>query len=511
MIFHLLIVDDEGPIRNGLSQFIDWDSIDCIVDDTACDGLDAIEKLHKYNINIVITDIKMPEADGLALSKYIHENFPEVMVIILSGYADFSYAQTAIQYNVADFLLKPTSKDQLIEAVQNVQKRLITSKAFNQVAGEEITFLKDQLLQELTDTQITAPLRTRLQNYKIQLDSYFIAAFQLLAPSKDLNFLKNIITKQKHNNYCYRYNNLLLSIYFTEDKSSDTLSSILHNCKEIQEIMDSLYSLDTSIGISRYHTSSEEFAAAASEAIHALTLNFYSDSKISLFRREHNLTDYTLTTEDTLTLYNLETYLYNWDFKSAFSAVTAIFTKLKSQFAKSIDVKNICIQIYYITSRILMKKELGQPPAEILHRIQTSSAIFQLQSIIQELLEYTESSLTKSGKGYSQIVENSISYIHANLANPLSLDIIANHVHVNSSHLSRTFKKECKESITEYINKSRIKRAQEILSNSNTLAYEVSEQVGFRDPAYFSSIFKKYTGYSPKEYKQKCLPPPPTH
>ena len=105
-------------MRKGISNFMDWDSIGCEVAGTASDGLEAIQFLRHNHVDIVITDIKMPEADGLAVAKFVFENLPDVKVILLTGYADFKYAQTAIQYNVSDFILKPTNKKDLFSSVK---------------------------------------------------------------------------------------------------------------------------------------------------------------------------------------------------------------------------------------------------------------------------------------------------------------------------------------------------------------------------------------------------------
>ena len=115
-------------MRKGISNFMDWDSIGCEVAGTASDGLEAIQFLRHNHVDIVITDIKMPEADGLAVAKFVFENLPDVKVILLTGYADFKYAQTAIQYNVSDFILKPTNKKDLFSSVKTAQQKIIAAR-----------------------------------------------------------------------------------------------------------------------------------------------------------------------------------------------------------------------------------------------------------------------------------------------------------------------------------------------------------------------------------------------
>ena len=165
MIFHLMIVDDETTIRKGLTQVVNWEAIDCIIQDTASDGLEAIEKLKENPVDIIITDIRMPESDGLDLAKYVMEHYPEIKVIILTGYADFEYAKTAIKYNVSDFLLKPISIEQVVASVQSAQKKIIASRQKNTAKKSDVAFMIDQLLQELTDASCSDTLAARLKEY----------------------------------------------------------------------------------------------------------------------------------------------------------------------------------------------------------------------------------------------------------------------------------------------------------------------------------------------------------
>lgn len=99
------------------------------------------------------------------------------------------------------------------------------------------------------------------------------------------------------------------------------------------------------------------------------------------------------------------------------------------------------------------------------------------------------------------IVEKALSFILENYSMKLSLKTIASNIHVNPSHLSRMFKKETGEVITAYINKTRIDKAKELLAFTDMLTYEIAEAVGFKDSAYFSLVFKKVTGVSPKDFK----------
>lgn len=511
MIFKLLIVDDEATMRKGIANFMNWASIDCTVAGTASDGMEAIDFLRKNAVDIIITDIKMPVADGLEVARFVYENRLDIKVILLTGYAEFEYARTAIRYNVSSFILKPTNKKALFEAVQEAQKELIVSKKNNAIAKEELAFLKDQLLQELTNQPLTPEYEERLNKLGIFLQQYYVAAFQMIPMGEDISALKKIIIDEKRNAYCYRYNNLIITIYFmdSEEKGAERSSvprNIIENCREIIHIAHALASQNTAVGISRFHQGPENFGIAVSEAIFALTQNFYSEENLSCFKLSSETSGYDLTAENSMALFQFENHLNNWQFQEAESVTDSIFMNFKQNFVNSRDAKNICSQIYYICSRVLIKKEVSPPSPKYLEQLHDASDIFVLEETTRALMAYTKSHLQSLSGSQNRLIENALRYIHGNLSAPLSLEHISEHLHISSSHLSRTFKRECGESLTEYVNRARVEKAKEYLEKSDILAYEVAELVGYHDPTYFSSIFKRYAGVSPTEYRQHITP-----
>lgn len=508
MIFKLLIVDDEATMRKGIANFMNWSSIDCTVTGTASDGMEAIDFLRKSPVDIIITDIKMPVADGLEVARFVYENRLDIKIILLTGYADFEYARTAIQYNVSSFILKPTNKKALFEAVQEAQKELIISKKNTAFAKEEIAFLKDQVLQELTNQPLTPELKERLDKLGISLQKYYVAAFQIIPMGEDIRALKKIIIDEKRNAYCYRYNNLIITIYFMESgEESGSVSSvplnIIENCREIIHIAHTLASQNAAVGISRFHQGPEDFGSAVSEAIFALSRNFYSEENLSCFTESVETGGYDLTAENSMALLQFENHLNSWQFQEAAGVMDSIFMNFKQNFVNSRDAKNICSQIYYICSRVLIKKEAAPLSSEYLEQLHSSSDIFALEETTRSLVDYTKCHLQSMSGSQNRLIENALRYIHSNLSAPLSLEHISDHLHISSSHLSRTFKRELGESLTEYVNRARVEKAKEYLEKSDILAYEAAELVGYHDPTYFSSIFKRYAGVSPTEYRQQ--------
>lgn len=474
---------------------MNWNSIDCEVAGTANDGLEAIDFLREHEVDIVITDIRMPEADGLCVARYVFENCPEKKVILLTGYADFEYAKTAIRYNVSAFILKPTNKKELFEAVQTAQSQLATSKRRQKIAREENAFLKEQFLQVMTDHSYRPPFEEKLRAYGICLDRYHVAAFQLIPYHDDISSLKKIIIDEKENAYCYRYNNLIITVYFDGD-----FDRVLQNCNEIETIMRTLDSREISVGISRLHTGPSSFRQAVSEAIQALTFHFYAENNVSVFSAE-KMENCDLTAENSLDLFQFENLLLDWQFQEAEILLRNIFAKFKRNFVNAQDVKTICSQIYYICSRITIKKELPALSSNHLTAIRGAGDIFALEQAVTGLFFAIRDSLCDTSTTQSQLAEKAMQYIEENISADLSLEQIADHLHISASHLSRTFKKTANISLTDHINQVRINRAKELLRGTDIYIYAISEMVGYHDATYFSSIFKKLAGVSPSEYR----------
>ncbi|WP_419955475.1 response regulator transcription factor [Neobacillus niacini] len=156
MPFKMLIVDDEPIICRGLQQTIPWDEYMVEVVDLAYDGAEAIQKIQEHgDIDLVLTDVRMPNVDGLRLAAFLAENYPDIRMIIISGYDDFKYAQQAIQLGVKDYLLKPVEVDELLQVITKITSTLQEErKAAQQIYQMN---LQNAIFHQVLDLPDTAP------------------------------------------------------------------------------------------------------------------------------------------------------------------------------------------------------------------------------------------------------------------------------------------------------------------------------------------------------------------
>lgn len=144
-MYKVVLIDDEHIIVEGLKKMIPWEKYDCTVVATASDGREGIETIKKYLPDIVFTDIRMPNLDGITMLAGIKSQFPDMQVTVLTGFRDFEYAQSAIKLGVTRFLLKPSKMDELIEALETMVGKLKEKTAAEIDTVEEPSDPKDEI------------------------------------------------------------------------------------------------------------------------------------------------------------------------------------------------------------------------------------------------------------------------------------------------------------------------------------------------------------------------------
>lgn len=513
MPWKLLIVDDEETICQGLG-YMPWEELDCVVGGIARDGAAAIEQIKSVQPDIVITDIKMPLVNGIGVARYVHENAPWIKVIILTGYADFEYAHSAIRYGVADYVLKPIAKDTLINSVKKITEAIDCDRNNRKLSREEF-------FRELASgSPGVKDLDLRAAKYGIALEGFHAAVFDAGESSpenspKRLDYIMESLSEKRPADYVFTLEGRLFWLGRTEGEYPRQFLDI---CGELINIGRLLYALFVSAGISGSHRGLAELPAAVNEALGALGRNFCSGKSISFYEEADPVPAkgvHALCAEELLIL---EKKLNDRAFYEVPQSITALFLKLKTLAALELDVQTVCVQVYYICTSVLSKNGLFFPPDGkdgtaldarqtdgFFLQIRNSRSIKNLENAVSELLVQTVALLSNSNRAVSLPVKRSLKYIHDNYHRDLSLEVIAGKININPSHLSRIFKKQIGEPVTKYINRVRIEKAKELLAFSGMLAYEAALATGYNDPTYFSHVFKKITGLSPKEFKNSIL------
>jgi len=519
-MINVLIVEDESIIRKGIVCLINWDDLDCKIDGECSNALDAIEFLESNHIDLIITDIVMPQISGLELCKHVNLNYPNIKIIILSAHSDFSYAQMAIKNKVGDYIIKSNFIKELPLSVAKtcaLIKEEHAAKNTTPLKEEYINKLKFMLVKNLIeDNPIDLPsekdciklLGMNLQNYYIIVSEieYMKLPEQKDDYSKPIEKLYNTALNELENISLWVDNHTFLTIInFNDNNSIANLQKIVLVINHILSVVNNYMSFQLNIGISKQHNNISHIKQAYHEA--ALTLNkLFIDNSLSIYEstRDTTKTDSLPSQKEVVQI--IMEQIQNGNQNEYISCLTNIFNKY---IDNTDNYDKIKIEILIIISncfRIIIENDLNIKNLEQFENT-VNSNILQSKSlnslfVIMQNWGLKVMHLDKTVNfNYNILVLKVNDYIKDNYASVVKLNDIASALHVNSSYLSRLYKKQTGDSIITTVNKYRINKAKELLNTENYLVSEVGFLVGIDDPAYFANIFTKHVGVSPKNYK----------
>jgi two-component system response regulator YesN len=468
----------------------------------------------------------MPKMNGIDLAKYIYEYHSDIKVIILTGYSDFSYAQSAIQYNVCGFVLKPTSTEKIFEAItkakniiskERIHKNKIDdleSKLSHHQSEMQQHFLLDVLSNIYTDPKI---IREKMNSLHISLQNYCSIVTQIHTANhydaeKEKHYiwtLKNCISEafkdKLHYSVIVNNSEICTFVCFNESNHMQNLQHVVESCSEMIDMANTFLDFEIHGGIGLFHQNPSNITTAYTEACQALSNQFYSNTE-NIFIYS-SIPDHLNAADTKIMNESIEQIIYlieNSNWIEVDKKLRSLFRHLKNSMYPIKTVKNSSILLYsFITKSLLhhvpSKKEL-EHTKNIYTKIHGSQSIDDLYKILSTTI-HSASDITVSESSTSEIVKKVTSYIQQHFNENISLSSIAETMHVNSSYLSRLFKKETNNTLTVAITKIRMEKAKELLLTTDKKIYEIANAVGIEDATYFSQLFKKYTGLNPKEYK----------
>lgn len=506
MAYSVMLVDNEPAIPRGLVQLIDWGAHGCAVRAIANDGADAVRQIQESPPDIVISDIRMPEMDGLELCAWVREHYPDIQLILLTGFPDFEYAQQAIQYEVVDFVLKPTTEEALSAAVDKACRRLRKDSG----AQKKSLLLEQQmLLAELIfhSRHSLLYILNKLSDLHILLDSYYVLSLEvmgqdsgeedatrLLQQAQDI-LLENCGERTaylvpKNDTCCYAVLNL------PEEENPEPI------CARAVDAVDQGTDFVLTIGVSRHHRNPLHLRNAAREADDAQKFALYS-TQPSVMRCEDLPRLSENTTNVLLEQVRLvESALESRSRDALLKNLEALFGLLRTEQVPFSSACQIVLLLHNFCVGLLLSHNLSADSLADLTTVRGES-LDDLEENLREVLLDTLNRISRTQGNIDSIIYEVKCYIDQNYSASLSLDALADMVHLSPSYFSKLFKREMGENLSTYILNTRIERAKFLLRTTDKKAYEIAEEVGIYDPVYFSKIFKKVTGLKPKEYRDR--------
>lgn len=498
MTIKMLIVDDEPIISQGLRMTIPWASYGVEVIGEAYNGKEATEILLKEEVDIVLTDVRMPEMDGIQLAQFIKERMPHIQVIIISGYDEFDYAREALRYQVKDYLLKPVDIDELVAKVKELKESILHERV--QRANEYKIEIRDTLSKLILTPQLHFSYVNQdlLQGRKYCVVVSEIPNYAALAKTQRTENLDEMREEWDRK----------LSQVFKEAVTffvhANVHVLVVPSDGLVQEALKNTLlesGLELVFGISSLFEDPSDVSKAYKQGVEALATKELTNENVLFYKEKKTVLpniDYTFLYET----------LFNYDFKVLEENVNDIFENMKLGQYSLIDMRDFCyelnIKIEQKLQGLLSVESLDDVTYQVTHELDlhfynTSDCLKEVMlSDLQMWIQVLEEE-NQGKKSWS--VEKAIKYIGENFYRDLKASEVANEIHITHNYFSMIFKKELGKSFNDYLNDLRIEKAMQLLTETSDRVYEIATEVGYSEYKYFVQVFRKRTGMTPTDYR----------
>lgn len=507
-LLKILVVDDKTIIRKGLVKKIQWESLGCILAGEAENGTVALRMITELKPDIVITDIRMPECDGISLLKHIYSNNTHIQTIVISGYDDFEYAQQAIKNGCIDYILKPINAAELNKSIEKACNIIKMNEKAKLLPGRTAQ-LSGYLYRIMHDMEIESESGFEQSDLDSIRNGYFCISVVRSFDSK--NVPKDEFTKESFEDYNYLFSvcdkkeqtiifciDIQTDCRFIENKIYGTINRLIfENKKEDTEII---------VGIGKLVMGIEQLHSSYNAALEALSY--------SLLNREQYIFKYSAVIEKKQFIVPAEEYesrlllnVTSGNIQAVNELLEAIFDKILS--IKDISISSISLQMAALCHVLLrIDSEFLDEIQKFLAKINNPDYLLSFKSIVNmkqvilNLFQMTMYKLQDSRGGKKVLVKKVKELISKNYYNEINVEAISKLFFISVPYLSKIFKSETGENLNEYITNFRIEEAKKLLKNDNNSIPQIAQSVGFPDHVYFYKVFKKITGVTPGEFRE---------
>lgn len=479
----VLLADDEFLVRVALSSTINWKDHGFDFIGTASNGVEAYEIILKERPDIVITDLTMPQMDGMELIRKVHEAGVKCEFIVLSCHNEFEYARQALKMGVFDYILKLSmDMKELTDILERLKEKILSDKG---VSAPAIEILEQQDLEHV-----------RFQAVVFHAD-YSEAGEQSRVNTQIMGFVRQM-TEEIGDKAVFEYRNIPILLLWEEYEG---LKQLL---EEIQAEIEKYLGCLAAIGIGKAVLGNRNIRESFESALHACGHRFYLGERAVCAWNEYQYREMKAV-----------------DFSSVFPGMKELLRigmgrEIRSCIISSLDrmiedkdmePEGIRMYLHELLLRIKLRaneQKEGIISEEMYGDIyQKVNQLDYLEGIRDEIVYFIDQVLDQLDlEEENELVRCAKKYVHSHLNEDLRVMEVSRQLGVNPDYLSHLFKMETGIRYIDYANQVRIERACERLRFTNDKIYEIGEQCGFENTNYFIKVFKKHTGLTPLDYKK---------
>ncbi|WP_227935601.1 response regulator transcription factor [Alkalihalobacillus deserti] len=501
-----IIVDDEKHVREGLLLLADWETFGIEMILEAADGNQAMKLISEHQPEIIFTDMSMPRCDGIDLLRWINDNKASAKTIVVSGYDDFKYTRNAIMYGSFDYILKPINPTELNETLSRAVAEWGKQNSVRLTNLENNRAVFDHLLSNSL-SQSSLPEQVALQLNVVGCQQYTVAVIPMAVlihkafKGNSEEAFKKVIETCNHylskENTGVAFQNMskeeeIVLLFWGIHDVRKIVNEVLLEIKRETEIYCPIVAGNSSDQLMvAYELANNKLAKlnlltltdrANEDGDYDLVYLLDYSEKVkwsihsgSIDQIDHILDEIFVTIEDRgyFTMGQLEV----WEEQ---------FSILKEHWLKEYEI-NYMNSIY----KGIHYWDQGGRFSFSLFKEEKKKEFYELMELVYDCKYSTK-------KNTVQMIEE---YIRNNYQKDIKLQDIADRFFLSREYISRKFKQEYQETITDYVTKIRLEKAKELLGNPFLKIYEIAETVGYQNDKYFIKVFKKREGQTPKEYR----------
>lgn len=504
-MWKVLLADDEPFVREGLRELIAWEELGYSLEGCYKNGKEILENIPLICPELVILDIQMPVMDGLEAAKIIRDKWPQTAVILLTAYSEFQYAKQAIDYRVSSYVMKRNVLEDLPGVLVKMKQQLEQTHGDKKRKSRMMSLLlhESEYIDPLSECS-ESTYRWFTEHFK----RFRMLVVQGCRVEKESDEPMKEQMQEKINAAFEGWEIQILAVSVMEYVVLVSMEQ-----KEEEELKTRCHSLLSCGGegtlllaVSRIYKGIDKVSGAYREILNYLSTHFldWNESEPNLI-----FTDRETTSGDeeiSLIMNQMITAMENGD-KSKASGEADRFLNCIRKYS-DVRIRSACMMLLAECRRVC--REFGWEDEEILHvtheegdtRIFRSTSISELVGWLRKCVLAVAEKTGSEKENEDDLIGRTKAFVEKNYARKLTLDDVAGAVYVNKSYLSRVYKQKTGENLFDTINRRKIEEAKRQIAEGKKKIWEIAELVGVEDTAYFSKMFKRYTGLSPREYER---------
>ena len=534
MALKVFLAEDESVVREGLRDNIPWQQFGYQFVGEAGDGEMALPLIRKTRPDVLITDIKMPFMDGLALSHIVGQEFPEMKIIIISGYDDFEYARQAIQEGVEQYLLKPITRRTLQKALTEVKEKIESeqeqknylNKYHDDMHEYEQFFLRTFFEKVFAGQIPVQEIYEEAQKHSLDINAPFYNLVLIDVKEKENRKKAGEVCQKCYEElmrFLLRFSNYYLVFRWNIDiygvmikgeeeniaeRTDKCMEGIAQICAQYEEEID--WHAAAGSPIERF----SQLSACYQKLNHIFNYRFFEPSKHILSEKQADersaenrkgafeVVDMNKTNPELI-----RSFLAKGQKEEAGEFVGNFLRGMEQALHSRIFWDYTLLNVRFAVLSYVA--ELGVTQDEFLQSISVKD-VQKMEISLENMRNYIEDMLTQAicfrdRENESQgrkTLNKSLEYIEENyMRESLSLNEIAAAQEVSPNYFSAMFSQEMQMTFVEYVTRKRMEKARELLRDTDMRANEIALAVGYKNPHYFSFVFKKTQGCTPREYR----------